>query len=479
MRKQRDPGILSYVGKGLIRARVFPIEPKKDKKIQIRYEEILSYDAGVCRYQFALATNHICKIPIEFLKIAVNVNSQDPIRNIYSPSHDITSKREEEHEAKIKFSDENVVPDEDFQLIFSISKDPVGLNLFTYKEDDDEKGFFLLLAAPSIPKPDEINPKNVVFVLDRSGSMRSDKKIDQAKEALEFCLRSLNRKDNFAIVTFSDEIDCLTDSLTRAKDDEIDEACSKIKEIKAQGGTNIDGAMKEAFGLIEDREDERQTYILFLTDGRPTAGETKPETILEHIGKWNEEKCRIFVFGVGFNVNTHLLDGMSQKNKGLAKYVKPNEDIEVIVSSLYSKIANPVLADLKLDFEDIDVSKVYPNELPDLFSGSQLVVLGRYEDGGEGTITLTGKTNGEKRRFSDEFRFTKENDDLDYIPRLWGARRIGYLMDEIRLHGKDKELTDEVIRLSKKIRHSHRIHRISRAGRHASRFGSGSPRWPA
>ncbi|HOJ58768.1 MAG TPA: VIT and VWA domain-containing protein [bacterium] len=447
VRKQRDPGILAFSGKGLIQARVFPIEPEKTKKIEIRYEEILPYDRGVCRYQYALATEKICKKPIDYVEIKVDISNNTPIKNIYSPSHEVKIERDTNFKAHLKYSDENVLPENDFQLIYTVSTDPIGINVLTFKEEDKD-GFFLLMAAPEIPKPESVNPKDVIFVLDKSGSMKGNNKIEQAKEALEFCVRSLNKEDRFAVVIFSDEIETLTGKLTSAGKEEIDSICKKIKEIDASGGTNIDGALKTALRVVE--ESSRPTYVLFLTDGRPTVGERDIKEILAHVQKWNEFKCRIFAFGVGFDVNTALLDEISQKNKGLATYVKPNEDIEVSVSSMYAKIADPVLSDLELDFGSLEVSKIYPKELPDLFSGSQLVVLGRYEEGGTAPVTLSGKVGGEKKKFTEEFTFTKENTKLEYIPRLWAARRIGYLMNEIRLNGHNQELVEEIIELSRK-----------------------------
>jgi Ca-activated chloride channel family protein len=447
VRKTRDPGILSYVGNGLIRAKIFPIPAKSNKKIEIRYEEVLPFDNGIFKYQYPLATDKVSKQAIDFIKITVDLDSDSPIRNIYSPTHDIDVKKKSNYKASIKYSDENVKPTDDFQLIFTSSKKAIGLNLLTYKEKG-EKGFFMLLAAPKIPAPDEITAKDVVFVLDTSGSMKKNNKIAQAKEALQFCVESLNEKDRFAIVTFSDSIDTLTDKLTVAEKANMKKLIKNIKSIQASGGTNIDGALEKAFNFVDD--DKRPTYILFLTDGLPTVGERDVNTILKHSNRWNKHNCRLFTFGVGYDVNTNLLDILSQKNKGLSTYVKPKEDIEVSVSSLYTKISDPVLSDLQVNFDSISKSKVYPQDIPDLFSGSQLVVLGRYDKGGSDLVTLKGKVNQDDKSYKEEFTFTKKNTSLEFIPRLWASRRIGFLMNQIRDKGRDKELVDEIIELSQK-----------------------------
>jgi len=155
------------------------------------------------------------------------------------------------------------------------------------------------------------------------------------------------------------------------------------------------------------------------------------------------------VFGVGDDVNTVLLDTLAEENRGVSQYVRPDEDVAAAVSSFYEKVSTPVLADIELDFGDIEVSDVYPQPLPDLFAGTQLVVVGRYE--GEGTVTLrlTGTVNGREQTFAYEGQeFPRRATEMDFLPRLWATRKIGYLLSQIRLHGSEDELVDEIVDLS-------------------------------
>ncbi len=449
VRKHKDPGVLYYNGQGLIRARIFPIEPKKTKTIQVRYEEILSFDHGACNYQFSLATKPFCHKKVDYVGIDIDIQSKEPIKNVFSPNHEITTNRINDHHVKVKYSEENIRPEHEFLLTYDVSQDAIGINLFSYKEKEED-GFFMLLAAPSVERDEEeeIAAKNVVLVLDRSGSMKKDNKIQQAREALEFCLRSLNAKDHYAVIFFNDDIETLTESLTPYEEHDIDGLCKKIQNLDAQGGTNIDGALQEALRLV--KKPERPTYVLFMTDGLPTVGERDADKILSHVKELNTKENRFFTFGVGYDVNTFLLDQLAQNNKGLATYVKPNQDIEVSVSNMYSKISKPILTDIELDFDNIAIDNMYPRELPDVFHGSQLVVLGRYKDGRNTTLKLRGTANNRDQTFLKDVEFSKEKSKYDYIPRLWAARRIGYLIDEIRLHGKNQELVEEIMRLSEK-----------------------------
>jgi Ca-activated chloride channel family protein len=202
---------------------------------------------------------------------------------------------------------------------------------------------------------------------------------------------------------------------------------------------------------------QRPTMMVFLTDGLPTVGETNVEQILEKVARNNNfdgQKARIFTFGVGNDVNTNLLDGLAAKNKGASQYVREGEDIEVAVSSFFTKVSRPVLSNLKLDFGGIQASKMYPREIPDLFAGSTLTIFGRYEGNGKATVTLTGETDATAEpgaaKYEYPLEFPEGEKANDFLPRLWASRRIGYLLDEMRLHGESDELKDEVVELSLK-----------------------------
>jgi Ca-activated chloride channel family protein len=152
---------------------------------------------------------------------------------------------------------------------------------------------------------------------------------------------------------------------------------------------------------------------------------------------------------VGFDVNTHFLDRLAQENHATSDYVTPDEDIEVKVSNFFKNISNPILSDLSLKFSGIKTFEIYPKELPDLFSGSQVLVLGKYEGEGSSTATLSGYAGEEKQTYSYQVNFSPEEKN-GFVPRLWATRRIGYLVDQMRLYGQSTELIDEIVRLSKR-----------------------------
>ena len=191
--------------------------------------------------------------------------------------------------------------------------------------------------------------------------------------------------------------------------------------------------------------------VIFLTDGRPTIGTTEEDQIVANVKKENDGRTRIFCFGIGTDVNTHLLDRITEDTRAVSQYVLPEEDLEVKVSNFFSKIKEPVLANPTLRFTgDIRATKLYPSPLPDLFKGEQLVLVGRYTGQGDAAVVVEGAVNGSPRKLTYEVSFPEEASANEFIPRLWATRRVGYLLDEIRLHGENAELRDEVSELARK-----------------------------
>jgi Ca-activated chloride channel family protein len=445
VRQNRDPALLEYVGRNCFQASIFPIAPHEEKRIQIEYRQVLPMDQGLVEYVYPLSTERFSPQPVGDVAITVHLNSKDPIKAVYSPSHDVAVTREDDYHATLGYEASNVLPDRDFVLYYTVSTAEFGLNLLTY-HPSGEDGFFLLLVAPPVEAGDrEVVAKDVIFVLDTSGSMEGDK-IDQAKDAALFVLDHLNAEDRFAIVTFNSAVTTYADALRPAS--ERAAARKYVEGIAAGGSTDIDGALRRALELA-DNASGRPQVVLFLTDGLPTVGEQDTARILENARARGGANVRLFPFGLGYDVNSALLDSLSQENHGASAYILPGENLEERVSAFYSKITSPVLANIALDLGGIVVEDGYPNPLPDLFLGSQLVLVGRYRDGGRTTVTLSGTVNGQARSYVYEgLDFPTEDVRRDFLPRLWATRKIGSLMNEVRLHGENQEVVDEIVALS-------------------------------
>jgi Ca-activated chloride channel family protein len=348
--------------------------------------------------------------------------------------------------ALVGYEAKDVRPDKDFLVYYSLSKDDVGLSFLSWEGADG--GYFMFLAAPRFAAPGEkVVAKNIVLVLDSSGSM-SGTKMRQAREAARFVLNHLGAGDEFTLVDFDDGVTAFSEGLVPATAENVGQALKFVDAIEDTGGTNINDALLAA--LARMRNGDRPGYVLFLTDGLPTAGTTDTADILKNVGRANALRSRIFVFGVGDDVNTELLDRLSSDHRGTSVYIGETEDLEGALSGFYEKISSPLLSDLAVDFPGIETSQVYPRALPDLFKGSQLVLVGRYRGRGPLKAVLTGRSGRQEKRFVLENVKMETGERYDFLPRLWATRRIGYLLEEIRLRGSNQELVEEIRRLGLK-----------------------------
>jgi Ca-activated chloride channel family protein len=444
VRRMRDPALLEYVGMGAIQASVFPIQPLSEVRIEIEYSQLLEVENALVSYEYPLRTDQFSRYPVEDMSISVHVESNDEIATIYSPTHPIAISREGKYAFRAGYEARYVKPDTSFSLYYGLASDEISVNLLSYRESAREDGFFTLMITP----PFEVTenraiPKDVIIVLDQSGSMFGDK-WDQAREAVKFVLDNLNPRDRFNVIVFSTGYRVFANDLQSL--DEAGEAKDWVDGLEAVGGTDINVALTEAMKMA-DRE--RSTVVLFLTDGLPTEGEVQTDAILDNVEGAAPPNVRIFTFGVGDDVDTFLLDQLYQAFRGAGTYVRPGQRIDDEVSSLYNKISAPVLTNLELDFGDMMVEELYPGQpLPDLFAGTQLIVVGRYRDGGSTTVELRGELDGKEQVYRYRVDFRDNAGGEVFIPRLWATRKIGALLNAIRLYGEDPELVDSIIRLS-------------------------------
>jgi Ca-activated chloride channel family protein len=454
VRKHRDPALLEYIGKGMFKARIFPIEPHSKKRVKISYHELLDKDNNTIEYLYPLNTEKFSAKPLKNVSISIEINSQENIKNIYCPTHEVEIARKEKKRAIVSFEERDTKPDMDFKLYYSTDDKQLGFSLLSYKKDRNEDGYFLLSLSPGFVSEDtELDEKDITFVLDVSGSM-AGKKLKQAKNALLFCIENINKGDRFEIIRFSTEAEALFNHLSEPSKSNLNKAREFIDDLKAIGGTNIDEALSMALKM--EKRQGRPYMIIFMTDGKPTIGETDEKLLLKKIKNVNISGIRIFTFGIGNEINTHLLDKITELTRAYRSYISPREDIEIKVSNFYTKVQSPILTDIQLDFGDsIRVTRMHPGNLPDLFKGSSITVLGRYRGSGDAKITLAGKIKSKKKTFDFNtlYRFVSTNDSAsqkyEFIPPLWAARRIGYLLDQVRLHGKDKELVEEITQLAR------------------------------
>ncbi len=451
VRRKRDPALIELVGHGLIRARVFPINAGETRKITLRYTQVLSRVGDALQFQYAAGGASHMDVPLsEGLRTVMRGEIQAPLtfwlvadsgdlfRDPFSPTHEVRVERDETGRLVVRPASELIG---DFSVFLPFARDVVGISLVTHSPGG-EHGYFMLTLSPG-EASGAVLPRDITAVVDISGSM-SGEKLDQAKAALRQLVSSLGERDRFRLVSFSNHVRAHRREWTPVTGAEIRDAREWIEELSADGGTNIEGALTEAFRL-ESREG-RIPMVLFLTDGLPSVGESNPER-LAALAESDRGDSRVFAFGVGYDVNTYLLDRLSDAGRGATQYVAPGEDVEEAIGQLAAKIQHPVLADLQLARSPIELSEVYPERLPDLFVGEDLVIFGRYETPSrdvDGDLVISGNRNNSTERYDAGVSFSELTDANDFVPRLWASRKLGYLTQSVRLNGPNDELVEEI-----------------------------------
>ena len=451
VRRIQDPGLLEYMENNLLRMRVFPVPARGNQRVSVSYTSVVPKEGDLMEFVFPLKGEMRSNQVAQEFSLSGTIKSQHGIANTYSPTHDINTQRKSDKEVSLSLNKAGLMGDKDFQLFYSFSDKAVGMSMLTHRPIASEEGYFSLMINPSMKgnkaKP---MPRDFVFVMDTSGSMRGPK-MDQAKKALKYCINSLGENDRFSMLNFATSISLFRDEFVPANEEFKNIGRKWIEGLDSTGGTAIRDALLAALE-IRGNDASRPFVIVFFTDGMPTIGETNPEKITRDVLAKIKPNTRIFTFGVGDDVNATMLDMLAEKTKAATTYVRPAEDIEIKSSAMVSKISNPVLVNLSLTFSpDIQVLDIYPTSLPDIFEGSQLMVFGKYKGKGGSAIKLRGDLANEKKEFVYEYNFPeKTSDSKSFVEQLWARRKVGFLLDQIRANGEKGELVDEVTKLAKK-----------------------------
>lgn len=459
VRKARDPALLEWIGVGLFKTSVFPIPAGETRTVTMRYSQLLRSDSGLVEFLFPLGAAKYSSKPAKKIAFDVTVVADAEIKNVYSPTYDINATRPAKNRANIQCMLQNATPTRDFRLFYDQDPGELSTKLVSYRPDDKEDGYFLLLAHPEIAENDaKPIPQTVVFCLDASGSM-SGEKIAQAREAIKFVLSRLRDDDLFNVVVFANDAESFKEEMQRCDAQTRGQALDYVEGIRARGGTNISQALSRSLSLLNSDSSTNPKRLVFVSDGEPTVGETN-EMKLAQFGRENNKKdARVFTFGLGYDVNARLLDRFVRDGRGRGEYVKPEENVEERVAAFYSHIEAPVFSEMEFSFELPEkpekhhfVNQVYPSGATDIFAGEQLVATGRYSESGAVKIIAKGKAGDkDEEKVFDGVLVAKSNDATNaFVERLWAVRRIGEIIDELDLNGANQELVDELVELSKK-----------------------------
>jgi Ca-activated chloride channel family protein len=441
VRKLKDPALLQAAGNGMFRARIFPMEPKSERKIRVSYVQVLKNQMNNFRFQFPLKQDFVKGKNSVHMNIVVEDDRS--VANVYSPTHTLETIEKTDKRVRLTAEISDTQPNSNFILFYSNPRKGMNYSFITFRPRTDRDGYFLLQINPPEEREKYNRPgRDVIFVMDISGSMQGGK-IEQARKALRFCVDALGKEDRFDIIAFSSTIQSFQGKLVGVTTDSRQNVMYFIDNLRASGGTNIDQALQTAMKLSQSASG-RTTDMIFLTDGLPTEGQTDISKILENVLSLRKQNVRIFAFGVGWEVNTFLLDKLTQDTGGSVEYVKPGEDIESVISFLFEKITRRALTDITIEFQNGRVNDVYPVKIPDLFYGERLTLLGRYGSAEDLNIRMSGSKSGRPVKYDFTANLPQRESQNDFISKLWANRKVSHLLTEIRFRGEIAELVESI-----------------------------------
>jgi len=340
------------------------------------------------------------------------------VDGLTSKSHEVDVERANGRSAHVRLKDSATIPNKDFVLRYDVAGGSIQDALLTHRSD--KGGFFtMILQPPDRVVVDDVTPKELVFVLDTSGSM-SGFPIEKAKETMKLALDSLYPSDTFNLITFAGDTSILFPQPVPASPENLQKAQAFLSSRAGGGGTEMMTAIKAA---LEPSDDQKHIRIVcFMTDGYVG----NDMEIISEVQK--HQNARVFAFGIGGSVNRFLLDKMADAGRGEVEYVALNDDGSAAAKRFHERVRNPLLTDISIDWNGLPVGDVYPERIPDLFSAKPLILSGRFTASANGTIRLKGRIAGNDfvREISVSFPETMASHDV--LSSLWARRRIDDLM---------------------------------------------------
>ena len=438
VRRQLDPALITLAGHGLIRARVFPIQPGETRRIILRYSQVLSREGDALRLRHAYGTRGGDGAVTMAVRLPGSVEWGTP----YSPTHQLAVSRDRSGTVVRVAGDAAG----GLELFLPLRRGLVGTSILTHAVAGEE-GFYMLLLAPPAEPDATVIPRDLTLVVDVSGSM-SGEKMDQARAAMQQALGGLRATDRFRLISFSSGITRFRPGFAQATPEALRAARQFIDGLVAGGGTNIEGAVR---AVLESPGGGtgRLGVAVFMTDGLPTVGEQAPEQ-LAALASGRLAGVRLFSIGVGHDVNTYLLDRLAVEGRGAAEYVAPGANVELAVGGILRRVSHPALTGLRIVEAPVTLRDGAPSVLPDLFFGEELVVMGRYRGVGRGTVVIEGERLGRRERITVQANFPAATESNGFIPPIWAARRIGELTRTLRIEGQSERLVAEIRNLGQR-----------------------------
>ena len=449
VRAQRDPALVEWMGHGLLRARIFPLNPGEEKRVVVRFQSVAQREGDALRVDyFRDAAQGMTTVQDRgTTSFTLEYPASSDFGAPYSPTHAIDVSDRDGHRQV------NVRGDaRDLTLLIPVRRSAsASISMLPYSPGNED-GFALVTVTPPHVDRTETMPRDVTLVLDVSGSMQGHK-LEQARAAGRQLLTTLRPGDRFRLIDFSSDVRAFRDDFVQATSDNIRDATRYLDALEAVGGTNIEGALREA--VRPPVAAGRLPLVLFITDGEPTIGMQQPDQLARlaasHAGA-AEAQRRIFTFGLGSDVNVSLLEELALEGRGTSQFVRPDESVERMVGIVAGRLVDPVLTDVRVHAEGgVTLSRILPAQPADVFADRDLVLLARYSGHGSANIVVEGNRRGTPVRFSTTVDFPDRERNNPFVGRLWATQRVGFLSAEKHRNGGSREVDDEIRALGERF----------------------------
>lgn len=474
VRRQRDPALVEWMGHGLLRTRIFPIQPGEERRVVVRYESVAEREGDAVRVDYFRGTAPTNPQPGPWRVMPAESGDRRPDRDNartsftltyraggelgepYSPTHELDTERDD---AVRRVAIRGGGPD--ITVLIALRRTMAASVSLLANATRDEPGFALITVTPPSELAQTRMPRDVTFVIDVSGSM-SGRKLEQAKAAGRRLLQTLTDRDRFRLIDFSTEVRSFRDDFVFATSENVRTAQRYLDDLDATGGTNIGAALEAALrgsraddddrvvGSVDHQGISRLPLVLFMTDGAPTVGDRNPSSIAARAAKLRSD-ARVFSFGIGADVNVSLIEQLALEGRGTASFVRPEESVERAVELLATRLRQPLLTNVRISIDGgVRLSRAYPSGPLDAFAGQDLVVLARYDGSGPANVVVQGVAGGREVRWTSQRNFPREERENAFVPRLWATQRLGWLAAEKRRNGGSSEIDDEIRRLGER-----------------------------
>lgn len=441
VRRLRDPALVEWMGHGLLRTRIFPIQPGEEKKVVARFRAVAEREGDALRIDWVGARRGNDLIASDD-DLTLAYADDGALGDAWSPTNTLRPLRERgrrTYQATLGRGPVTV-------LVPVRARDAAAVSLLAHAPSGED-GYALITLSPPA-RAARAMPRDIVLVIDVSGSM-SGRKIEQARAAGRQLLQSLTPTDRFRLIDFSSDVRAFRDGWSAATAPNVRAALDYLDALRASGGTNIQGALDEA--LAGDSPEGRLPLVLFLTDGAPTVGETRPDAIARHAGELRRQR-RIFTFGIGADVDAGLLEQLALQGRGTATFVRPEESVERAVSVVAQRLTSPVATDIRLRLDGVRLYGMQPQGPTDLFAGQDLVVMARYAGARENaTLVIEGQSPEGAVRWTGRVSLPARSSENAFVARLWATQRVGWLSAERRRTGGNAELDGELRQLGERF----------------------------